>query len=334
MPTALVRRGDRPLLHLALLALTVCTTFVTFLFVLEPGAENARFWGRALGRPGVDSFAFALALVCILGAHEMGHYLLARYHQVDTSLPYFIPIPFIGVGTLGAVIRIRGKIPDRNALVDIGAAGPLAGLAVAIPVMVVGLLRSRWVPAPDLSVSFPTEMSLWNLLHVLGVWIASKLHLGPALASGPESEHVVLVYGNSLLKLGLQYLVRGPAPAGKMLAPDPLVVAAWFGVLVTMLNLIPVGQLDGGHLTHAVFGRHAQAIGKIAAIGLLLMCLFVSAGWLLWLLVTTLAVGFRHPPVLAPEVPLSPRRKWICALCLLALFVCVMPLPIRQVAFP
>src|SRR4051794_2356632 len=106
------RPGDRPLLHLALVVLTVCTTFVTFLFVLEPGAQDAAVLARIAGRPGLDSAAFALSLVLILGAHEMGHYLLARHHGVDTSLPYFIPIPFVGVGTLGAVIRLRGPIPD------------------------------------------------------------------------------------------------------------------------------------------------------------------------------------------------------------------------------
>src|SRR5713226_2644537 len=157
MPSTVFRPADKPLLNLTLFVLTLGTTFGTFLYM----------WTAAGPTPlsAVNgSWTFSLSLVLILGSHEMGHYVLARIHKVDTSLPYFIPLPLLGVGTLGAVIRIRGRIPDRNALVDIGAAGPLAGLAVAIPMIVFGLAHSKMVDLPPMSNDFLGESSLWALI--------------------------------------------------------------------------------------------------------------------------------------------------------------------------
>ncbi|HEX4802974.1 MAG TPA: site-2 protease family protein, partial [Myxococcaceae bacterium] len=153
MSSTPARSADKPLLNLALFVLTVGTTFSTF-FVI---------WSGGSGVAAINaSLIFSLSLVLILGSHEMGHYVLARIHRVDTSLPYFIPLPLLGVGTLGAVIRIRGRIPERNALVDIGAAGPLAGLAVAIPLIVVGLTRSKIVDLPVEPDGFLGPSSLWS----------------------------------------------------------------------------------------------------------------------------------------------------------------------------
>ncbi len=198
---------------------------------------------------------FSAPLLFILGSHEMGHYFLARIHQVDSSLPYFIPLPYLGVGTLGAVIRIRGRIPHRNALVDIGAAGPIAGLLVAIPLLVLGILHSTVVDAPIPSSSFLGESSLVRLLQHLWQWVVER-GSGAAAHSGPGGS---LIFGDNLLTLLLQRLVKGPLPEGKDLAVHPMFIAGWFGLLVTMLNLIPIGQLDGGHLSYAVFGKRAAS---------------------------------------------------------------------------
>lgn len=287
-----------------------------------------------MGLPGWvgGSLSFALALLSILGAHEMGHYVLARFHGVDTSLPYFIPLPLLSmVGTLGAVIVIRGRIPHRNALVDIGAAGPLAGLVVAVPVLLWGLAHSPIVEAPLPETGLMGEGSLWVLAQRLFGWLMLQLTHASA-PPGVESEGLwQVLFGDSLLMQGLRWLAVGPLPAGKQLYEHPVVVAGWFGLLITMLNLMPVGQLDGGHLSFALWGRHARGLGRCVALVLLLLTVFASASWGVWLLVTVKLVGFGHPEVIEPGVPLSRGRKWLCLLCFLALVGCAMPIPLRQV---
>ncbi|MDY7227731.1 site-2 protease family protein [Hyalangium rubrum] len=314
--------------HLLLFVLTVGTTLSAY-----PVSFVGVFPWDALGISRVwnDALAFSLALLTILGSHEMGHYLLARYHKVDATLPYFIPLPIIGVGTLGAVIRIRGRIPHRNALVDIGASGPLAGLIVAIPILIWGLLHSQVVDAPQTAVAFPGEDSLVSLLQRLFAWTMEQLtQVAPAAATEVYVPRAT-IFADNLLMQGLTYLTLGPLPEGKDVAVHPVVISGWFGLLVTLLNLLPVGQLDGGHLAYALWGRRAQWVGKTAALVLLGLTLFATASWGVWLLVVSKMVGFGHPEVVEPEVPLSTGRKWVCALCFLALIACAMPIPLRQV---
>ncbi|MCP3059310.1 site-2 protease family protein [Myxococcus sp. K38C18041901] len=322
------RPAPRYWLHLLLLLLTVATTFTSYLLYFHfqrpysPDEVSTEAATRAL--------SFSLSLLAILGSHEMGHYVLARLHRVDTSLPYFIPLPVLGVGTLGAVIRIRDRIPHRNALVDIGAAGPLAGLVVALPILYWGLSHSAVVDAPQVASQFPGESSLWVYGKELFTWVMAKVtHAPPA---PEEAFHgVQTLFGDSLLMQGLTWLALGPLPEGKDVLVHPVVIAGWFGLLVTLLNLMPMGQLDGGHLAFAVLGRHAHWVGRLMAAVLLFLTLFVTASWGLWLLVTSKVVGFGHPDVVYPQAPLSPTRKLICALCLLALIGCAMPVPLRQV---
>lgn len=313
MATTVFRPGDRPWVHLGLLGVTAVTTFGSFL-VWWSGAHGP--WRALLnsGHAG-EALTFSFCLLLVLGSHEMGHYVLARMHGVDTSLPYFIPFP-IGIGTLGAVIRIRARIPSRNSLVDIGAAGPIAGLVVAIPMMFIGVFRARLIDSVPMPSAWPPEMSLIGIIREL----ASH---APAPASGS------IIFGDSLLSALMQRLVWGALPAGKDLEMNPIFLAAWVGMLVTMLNLIPIGQLDGGHLTHALFGRWAIPLGKAAALGMLALCIFASVGWLLWLVLTTQLIGFKHPEVLHPDEPLTRSRKWICAACAVGLILCVMPIPLR-----
>lgn len=299
-PGPLPNKGrERVLLHLGLFLGTCVTTFSCYRFFF--------------GAPPLDAALFAGCALLILGSHEMGHYVMARYHGVDTSLPYFIPVP-IGFGTLGAVIRIRGRIPTRDALVDIGAAGPLAGLVVAVPVLIIGMATSHAVDVAPEPLTFPGGMSLVSLVTRAYEWLLAP-HT-PDVADRME-------FGNNLLSLGLQRAMFGSADV----AATPVLVAAWFGMLVTMLNLMPIGQLDGGHLTHAWLGRRAITLGKVLAVLMGFLAMFWSVGWLVWLLVTTRVVGFKHPPVEQPEAPLSLKRKLVCLACLLGFVLTMMPVP-------
>jgi membrane-associated protease RseP (regulator of RpoE activity) len=310
-----------------LFVLTVGTTLSAY-----PAAFRQVLPWEALGssRLWAEALSFSLALLAILGAHEMGHYVLARLHRVDATLPYFIPLPIIGIGTLGAVIRIRGRIPHRNALVDIGAAGPLAGLVVAVPLLLWGLGQSQVVEAPARPLSFPGEDSLVVVVKELFTWVVEKLTQAPAAPEVyvPRAQ----LFGDSLLMRGLTWLALGPLPATAEVVRHPVVIAGWFGLFVTLLNLLPVGQLDGGHLTYALWGPRARWVGMGVALVLLGLTLFATASWGLWLVVVSKVVGFGHPEVVEPEVPLSRGRKWVCALCFLALIACAMPIPLRQVS--
>jgi membrane-associated protease RseP (regulator of RpoE activity) len=320
---------SRVWLHLLLFGVTLGTTFLAYLLLF--GRSFPFSEGGLTPEDGAQALAFSASLLGILGSHEMGHYLLARWHRVDTSLPYFIPLPVPGsLGTLGAVIRLRGRIPTRDALVDIGAAGPLAGLAVALPLLYWGLLHSTVVDSPPVPSAFPGESSLWVLGQDLLRWVMEKVTQAPPAAVPLYTQHQTL-FGDNLIMKALTYLALGPLPEGKDVVVHPVVIAAWFGLLVTLLNLLPVGQLDGGHLTFAVLGPKAPWVGRGVAAVLLFLTVFVTASWGLWLVVASKVVGFGHPEVVRPEEPLSPSRKVICALCLLALVGCAMPIPLREV---
>jgi membrane-associated protease RseP (regulator of RpoE activity) len=292
---------DKPWLNLFLFFGTCVTTFSCFRFFFEGGIAGSAW--------------FALCALLILGAHEMGHYVMARAHGVDSSLPYFIPLP-LAFGTLGAVIRIRSRIPTRNALVDIGAAGPLAGLLVAIPLLFVGLGLSRVVDAPAVH----TDVSLIGLVQLIRDLIEGREVADPTAT----------VFGDNLLTWLAQRWTFGPLPAGKDVVVHPIYTAAWFGLLVTMLNLMPIGQLDGGHLTHAWLGPWAIPLGKALAVVMAVMAVFFSFSWVVWLLVTSKVIGFRHPEVGAPELPLSRGRKVVCAVCFVLFVLTVMPAPLSS----
>lgn len=307
---------QRTSFHLLLLSLTFVSVFGVFLFMWGGGVTGDledRMWGSAM---------FTVSALLILGSHEMGHYLMARAHGVDATLPYFIPIP-LGFGTLGAVIRLKGKVPHRNALVDIGAAGPLAGLLIAVPLLVVGVKLSPVVDSEPLA-HFPPHMSLWHLAERLGLSMRELIRGIPA----PTERADFVLFGDNLLLKALVRLEHGVLPPGKDLAAHPVLLAAWFGMLVTMLNLLPVGQLDGGHLTHAWLGERAVRVGRVFAGLLLPLALFGNWSWLVWFFITTRVVGFGHPPVTDESPPLSWGRKVVCVVALLAAVLTFMPVPL------
>ncbi len=287
---------------------TLVTVFATYLLMIA-GAWTDSGAVQVSRRALWSSLEFTVAVVSILGSHELGHWVLARRHGVSASLPYFIPLPLLGFGTLGAVIRVRDRIPTRNALVDIGAAGPLAGFLVALPFLAWGYAHSRFYPVPPTGGVVLGPMSLWSVVQ----------HGFPRMDPG--------LYAENLLLRGFERLFLGPRPPGMDVDAHPFVLAGWLGTLVTMLNLFPIGQLDAGHLTHAVLGERARALGRLALVGLGVMTVVFSFTWIAWLLVVWLVVGVRHPPVTRPEEPLGAARGWLCAATLVVALLCFLPAP-------
>ncbi len=284
------------------------TVFGTYLVTqTESWTDSGVF---QLSRAGlVGSLQFTVATISILGAHELGHYVLARHHRVSASLPYFIPLPLLGFGTLGAVIRVRDRIPTRNALVDIGAAGPLAGFVVCLPFLAWGYAHTRFIAVPPAGAPILGPMSLVGVLQ----------HGFPRLDP--------TVYGDNLLLRLFEWTFLGPRPPGMDVEAHPFVLAGWLGTLVTMLNLFPIGQLDAGHLTYAVFGNRARIIGRCALVALGALTVALSFTWVVWLLVVALIIGVRHPPVTVPEEPLGAARGWLCVASLVVGVLCFLPAP-------
>jgi len=309
-----------PTVHLLLFLATVASTLWSGfeLAVVQTGASpGARSAAEALRRVPEIALAglpFAGALVGILLLHEMGHYLLARRHRVDATLPFFIPAPGLGVGTLGAVIRIRSLMPSRKAVLDIGVAGPLAGFVLAVPLLFWGYAHS---PVADVQ---PAAAPIPSALNYLRHWLG---HL-PSPTDGQS-----ITFGRSLVTLAVLRLTHPGLPAGAEVTEHPVAIAAWFGMLVTNLNLIPIGQLDGGHVLYALLGRErARRLSRLASWALLLLGLTVSWSWLIWWGVTRLVVGNRHPPAL-DEAPLDPGRRLVAVLGLLLFAATFMPVPLH-----
>lgn len=263
----------------------------------------------------LHGYTFAVPLMAILLVHEFGHYIAARLHRVDASLPYFLPLPFLSpFGTMGAVIAMRGRIRSRNALLDIGASGPLAGLVVAIPVLVVGLACST---------------------------------VGPNGNGHYEQE------GQSLLYMALKRLVFGRIPDGWDVQLHPTAFAGWAGLLVTMINLLPWGQLDGGHVAYALFGRRHDDIARVFRAALIPLFLYNAARfilpvvlgrstmwwwfavsnslfWLMWYVVLGFIArasgGAAHPRTEPGE--LSPLRRVVAIVTLVLFVLLFMPTPL------
>jgi membrane-associated protease RseP (regulator of RpoE activity) len=307
-------------LHLGLLATTFAS--VTLLNAV------AQSWG--------DALTFACALLAILLSHELGHYIAGRIYGVSISLPYFIPFP-LGIGTLGAVIRIRTQIPTRTALVDIGAAGPIAGMVVAIPLLIWGTAHSHYTDVTYVpGVHFPGRFSALGLMQEWSqAWHATHgadfvEHWKQALnlfGSAVMPEKATGWSGDNLLSIGIARLLHGAPGPNQDLAMNPVANAAWFGMFVTLLNLLPVGQLDGGHVTHALFGKWAVPIGRVVTWGLLVLAAIGSFTWLVWFGLLRGLIGLNHPPVIYPAVPLARSRYVVAAVSLLLLVLVFLPVP-------
>lgn len=287
-------------LNLTLFLGTVVTTFfvgagmdLTVLLLGE--ASPGRYVLQVLGDPSrlLQGVFFSTSLLLILGIHELGHYLAARAYGVSVSLPYFVPLPVWPMGTMGAIIRMRSPIPNRKVLFDIGVAGPLLGLCLALPILLIGLYLSPVQPLSGVA---------WQ-------------------------------EGNSLAYLFLKWLVKGPIPEGSDVMLHPMAMAGWLGFFVTALNLMPLSQLDGGHIVYAALGRGSRKVIWLFLAALVVLFLVSHwPGWLVWVTLA-LVLGLRHPPPLDDLTPLDPPRRLLAFVALGLLVVLITPLPLALYEF-
>lgn len=308
-PADVTRRPARSTLPIVLFVLTCASVLLTGAAMVVRGTPQT-------AAELMSGWVYAVPLMAILTCHELGHYVAARMHRVPASLPFFLPLPLISpFGTLGAVIGMPERIRSRNALLDIGAAGPIAGMIVALPVLVYGLGLS------------PVE---------------------------PQSTSGYLQEGQSLLYWSLKRLVKGPIPDGHDVVLHPTAVAGWVGLLVTMLNLIPWGQLDGGHIAFALLGPAQNRIARGVRYAVLVCFLYNlttfvgpvlrgesampmseaignSFTWLVWFVLLSVLgrfMGQEHPPFEPGE--LSPARRRVAIGCLGLFVLLFMPTPLAS----
>ena len=291
---------DRVWLHLLLFVLTIAST------TLVGAGQYASFLddfrgSRGLPMPFVSLLIRGLwysgTILAILGCHELGHYFACRYYDVDASLPFFIPVPFLLTGTMGAFIRIREQIPSKKMLFDIGIAGPIAGFVVAVPALFIGLAMSHVV-------RLPADSS--NMLEL----------------------------GEPLLFKFAAWLLWGTQPDGYSLNMHPMAFAAWFGMLATALNLFPIGQLDGGHVSYSVLGPRWSTYMTFAMLAVAVGLAFFASSWIVWtvmLVAMLLLFGPRHPRVVDEDVPLDRTRLLLAAFAVVMFVLCFTPAPIRPI---
>jgi Zn-dependent protease len=293
------RRNQRLWLHGLLLLLTLVTTTVVGARLAVSFEQNAPafvleddffFLSRILGEPQLlwSGLPFSLTLLAILLAHELGHYIACWYYRIDATLPFFLPAPTL-IGTFGAFIRIRGPIYSRRELFDIGVAGPIAGFIFLIPALGIGLAYSKIVPG-----------------------IADQ---GDLLFSNPA----LVVFAQKLI-------FPGVAEADIYL--HPVARAAWVGLLATALNLLPIGQLDGGHILYSITSRWHRGLSQ--AFSFALAGIGITFGWLGWILWAGffLFTGLRHPPII-DETPIAAGRRRLAATAVAILILSFTPVPVR-----
>lgn len=316
-------RPSRSWVNLLLFGLTVITVLMAGAYYSfdysGPPPEDLLDLFRILLSTLPNGISFAVSLLSILLAHEFGHYIAGRLHNVHVTLPYFIPLPLSPLGTMGAFIQVRDIPRNRRVMLDIGIAGPLSGLIVAIPILILGLSLS------------PVD----QLPRVV-----------------PENQTITLE-GNSLLYLGLKYLVKGellPAPpsyggtpewlywiryiltstplplGGRDVLMHPIAWAGWAGLLVTAINLIPAGQLDGGHILFVIFGKNSTRLVPVIILALAVLGIFWS-GWWLWALIIFF-LGRSHMEPLDLITPLDARRKLLAGLAVIVFILVFIPVPL------
>lgn len=287
--------------------INVALFFLTFLTTTVGGSLFQG--GNPFSTPAdlARGLPYSVPLMSILLAHELGHYFACRRHHLKATLPYFIPVPppLFLFGTLGAFIKIKSPIQDRRALLDVGVAGPLAGMVLAIPIAAMGISLSDFVPF-----------------------------------AGEEGN---LLLGESLLFRFLMELIKGPAPEGAQLLLHPMAFAGWIGFLVTAFNLLPASQLDGGHIFYSLWPRTHRLMTRLVVLSLLVLGLAAWQGWVLWALLVTL-MGTRHPPVIQdleptgvwpfgqlPHLPpgLDQRRRRLGVIALVIFGVTFTPIPLK-----
>lgn len=293
-------RASRPWRHLLLFCLTLFS--VAAAGAMQQGVNPLQSLSALVHL--VEGLPFAGTLLGILAVHEFGHYFAARRWGVGATLPYFMPLPYSFLGTLGAVIRIQSPIPHKRALLDIGAAGPLSGLVVAVAACVIGLPQSEVVPSGYFDAALrgePIQLGAPLLFSWLSGWLLPEVGADETLLLGPVA------------------------------------FAGWVGLFITAFNLLPVGQLDGGHIAYALFGRWHRHLGRVTFAALLALGTYgifslvwdLPRGWLGWLLLAFLLTlfGRHHPPPLNPHIALDPWRRLVGLVCLVVFVLCFTPAP-------
>jgi membrane-associated protease RseP (regulator of RpoE activity) len=264
-------------LHWLLLGLTLCTTTLVGVVLTRSFQTNQPLYidqylnvfTTLQARPMLllDGLAFSITLMTILLAHELGHYFACRYYGIDASLPYFLPFPLPPIGTMGAFIRIRSPIYTRQALFDVGIAGPLAGFIVLVPALLIGIAESKIIP---------------------GIALRGEL-----------------IFGIPAIQRICEWIVFPHVRSADILL-HPIARAAWVGILATALNLLPIGQLDGGHILYAFAGRRHKLLSRIFVLALLPLGIFYSPSWFVWAALLFF-FALRHP-VIYDITPLDKNR--------------------------
>jgi membrane-associated protease RseP (regulator of RpoE activity) len=262
---------------------------VTFLTTLAAGALQKGI--NIFKEPAriIEGLPFAGTLMTILLFHELSHYIASRKHHTKATLPYFIPAPSI-IGTFGAFIKMKSPIITRKALIDIGASGPIAGFIISVIASIIGLSMSEVIPLEE------TE-------GFLGI-------------------------GDSILFSFLSKVVIGVAPNNHDILLHPVAFAGWIGLFVTSLNLIPVGQLDGGHIVFAILGERHRYVSIVLVVILAALGILYWEGWALWA-VLMLVLGIKHPPVVYWEIPLDPKRRFIGIIAFIIFIITFIPSPFK-----
>jgi len=325
VPALPEKRPGNPLVNVILLILTFLSVLLTGAAFSSNGAILAG-QGSGLGtflRALLSGWPFAVSMLGILLAHEFGHYLAGRYHHTNVSLPYFIPFPGSAFGTMGAFINMKEPPKNRRILLDIGIAGPLAGLIVAIPVLILGLSLSHVETIP---LSIPAGGGIQLEGNSL-LYLISKFAVFGQLLPAPPN------YGSAgPLVYWLRYFFTGqPLPLGGMdVILHPVAWAGWAGILVTALNLIPAGQLDGGHMLYVLVGKErARRILPFVLVGIVVLGFFWNVWWLWAALIFFLGRFYAEP--LDQITPLDSRRKSLAVLALLIFIVVFTPVPLIQI---
>jgi len=295
-PTARVREAW--MVHAVLFLVVLLLVTITGAVIADALPGDFSGWSRERLLHALPSgLWFSLPLIAILLCHELGHYLTARHYQLSVSPPFFIPglpAPF-GIGTFGAFIRLRTIVNDRRQLVDVGAAGPIAGFVVALPVLWIGMAHSHPIAPVNGATGLDTPFGM---------------------------------FGESLITLLLRHFIwRGEST----IALHPVAIAGWFGMFVTMLNLLPMAQLDGGHILYSAFPGWHRRVARlfwVVTIGLA----WLSMTWLVWgVLVLLLSRGrLDHPPVLDAYRPLPRSRVWMLLISVILFVLTFVPIPIRR----
>lgn len=303
-------------LHVGLFAVTFFTT--TMAGVEWTGKDPLNLLNLPAG------LAYSFSLLAILGSHEFGHFFFSLKHKVKATLPYFIPFPFIpgmlNFGTMGAVIRTKTPVPSRKAMFDIGVSGPIVGFIVSVAVLIFGFTH---LPSREYILSIHPNFDF-------------------AANQAPLIDGIPLAFGNTILFKALEVLFTNPhaqfVPPMTEIYHYPLLCTGWFGLFVTAMNLLPVGQLDGGHMIYAMFGRKHGSVARITFASLLVLGLssllplinvniiFGWFGWLIWALILFVVIKLDHPPVM-DDTPLDRKRMVVGWLTILIFVVCFSPSP-------